>query len=769
MDRTTMRARRVANVIAMLAILVLLIWFWRARILKPNARPTFPGIDTFLYYVPMYAGIAGAFREGRVPLWNPYQGCGEPFLGVLQSAVFYPTRLLLLVLDPAQAFGVSTLLHLALGALAMFALCRALGSGIAGALAASAALTYGFGVTAIYAPTTFLEPGVWWPIAALALLRTVTTGRWRFVALLTWAMAAPILAGGYQIAVYSTYGLALFGLGLVLDRRWRAAVLVPATLARIGLAGVLAVALSSVQWGPTALWAHDAVRTAHALPPQQIDPWAAAPRTVAEGLLARRAVLTAILLPPPLVVLALLGLVRGPRVVLPLGLGGIVALLLSLGPQTPWFGLYYWLPGFAMFRIPSRLHYFVVLAAAVASAFGLEALVRRARPAGAWRTLVALAVVMTGLVVMLHAPVPEHGPKALSVGLAMPHVDGYDLVAAATTLASVLLPPPLVAPGALVPVLLTAIGNRANDSLMPYAGGDTLLTRHHETYRRIAGVAGLWRSTFLSSDPLSVPMASKQAMLVGLYAPDDYDPLVSGRLSSYLALLAQGTEPPEGRWPRGAHLDLTAPPAHRTLLDMMSVRYLVVGVPLLRGKGARALFGPYPPLGGLVAWGDSRALEIRENPAALPRAYTVGAVRRVLTEEEARNAIIDPTFDPRHEVVTTARDSTPTSGDTGLVPAEIVSYQPERVIVRVRRAGEGVLVLTDAYAEGWKATVDGRPVPVWPANYLFRAVAVPAGEHEVVFHYDAPGYRAGRAVALAAIAVLALGPLASAWARRYGR
>jgi hypothetical protein len=57
-------------------------------------------------------------------------------------------------------------------------------------------------------------------------------------------------------------------------------------------------------------------------------------------------------------------------------------------------------------------------------------------------------------------------------------------------------------------------------------------------------------------------------------------------------------------------------------------------------------------------------------------------------------------------------------------------------VIRVKTSGtEGYLVVSDLLLPGWKAFLDGREIPLLRADYAFRAVALPAGEHEVVMRF----------------------------------
>jgi hypothetical protein len=66
--------------------------------------------------------------------------------------------------------------------------------------------------------------------------------------------------------------------------------------------------------------------------------------------------------------------------------------------------------------------------------------------------------------------------------------------------------------------------------------------------------------------------------------------------------------------------------------------------------------------------------------------------------------------------------------------AEILRDAGSELVIRVSGPG-GILVISDVLAPGWSATVDGREAPIVRADYAFRAVPVPAGEHDVVMRY----------------------------------
>ena len=67
--------------------------------------------------------------------------------------------------------------------------------------------------------------------------------------------------------------------------------------------------------------------------------------------------------------------------------------------------------------------------------------------------------------------------------------------------------------------------------------------------------------------------------------------------------------------------------------------------------------------------------------------------------------------------------------------AAITHYDDTRVEIAVESTAAGWLVLSDAYYEGWQATVNGEATPILRADVMFRALPIPAGESVVVMEY----------------------------------
>lgn len=131
---------------------------------------------------------------------------------------------------------------------------------------------------------------------------------------------------------------------------------------------------------------------------------------------------------------------------------------------------------------------------------------------------------------------------------------------------------------------------------------------------------------------------------------------------------------------------------------------------------------------------------IGDRPTALPRAYLVQNIR----VEPDSDRLLAQLFDPKMDFLNSAFVETPIQNFfAGIGTATISSYQANRVGITVQANAPSFLVLSDNYYPGWRATVDGVESTVYRTNYTFRGVVVPKGDHTIIYTYEPESLRIG--------------------------
>lgn len=167
-------------------------------------------------------------------------------------------------------------------------------------------------------------------------------------------------------------------------------------------------------------------------------------------------------------------------------------------------------------------------------------------------------------------------------------------------------------------------------------------------------------------------------------------------------------------------------------------------------------------------------VKIFENPAAFPRAWVVHDLRVAASHAEALDLVGHPDIDLRGTAVVEGplppafRDAPArlaAAPGRGASRAQVLSIGYNRARVEAHLDKEGLLVLSDAYAEGWRAEANGAPVDIVRVDGLLRGVLLPAGTHRVVFRYFPRSFGIGLGLAGAA-ALLCGACLAASFRRR---
>jgi hypothetical protein len=170
--------------------------------------------DGIAEFYPWRLFAARTLHTGYIPLWNPHQFCGTPFVANSQSAVFYPLNLLFVLFSVPRAFGISVLVHLFLTGTFCYLFLRstAIGRSHPAALLGAIAWQLSTWQVAWLALPTFLCVSTWLPLALLLtdrLVRQPTTAR---ATLLGICLGLMLLAGHLQIALYCLFLIAGYGL-----------------------------------------------------------------------------------------------------------------------------------------------------------------------------------------------------------------------------------------------------------------------------------------------------------------------------------------------------------------------------------------------------------------------------------------------------------------------------------------------------------------------------------------------------------------------------
>jgi len=144
---------------------------------------------------------------------------------------------------------------------------------------------------------------------------------------------------------------------------------------------------------------------------------------------------------------------------------------------------------------------------------------------------------------------------------------------------------------------------------------------------------------------------------------------------------------------------------------------------------------------------NGEEIRLYENPSYLKRAFFVPKARVVKDRESILNILSNPEFNPKKEVILEEEVQNSELGisesRTPNPESRIISYQPNKVIIKTSCNQAGFLFLSDTYYPGWKAYIDGVETKIYRANFLFRAIVLPKGNHQVEFVYSPLSFKIG--------------------------
>ena len=262
---------------------------------------------------------------------------------------------------------------------------------------------------------------------------------------------------------------------------------------------------------------------------------------------------------------------------------------------------------------------------------------------------------------------------------------------------------------------------KTNEQAFPQTDADRIICQDTDTYYRVLNLSV---STFNDNT------TSYYHKSIGGYHPAKlrrYQELIEEHLQGEMGKINQSVVE------TGGHLDTCPGDSLFPVLNMLNTKYVILGLK------------------------DGGKLPV-QNPWAQGNGWFVNAINYV-SDADAEIAALHNT-NLRHEVVVDD-DFADVLGNEALqsdstATVELTSYEANRLAYKVKSQKGGVVVLSEIYYPGWTCTIDGEPTDIARANYVLRAIKVPAGEHEVIMTFDPQTVHITEAIAYTALALLAL-------------
>lgn len=728
--------RRPDDLLAALFIFALLacffLYFIRVELVDLGRPSLWAGFDLQSYFLPRFWFGARSMLRGHVPVWNPFEYGGIPFLATGQPAVFYPPTILIFGLLPRDAAHWTFLIvHFAFAACTMFYFLRRSGMSAPAVLVGVAVWVFSVPLLQSNYHTPRIAHLSWTPLV-FALVERVGAGNRRAFVALALVVAIQLLCGYPEFAMDESLLVAIYATTCWASGAWK----VPpwTSLLRIGSAFVLGTIAAGVQLVPMGELARLSARELLVQP----GPFAF-PRQIGLGAFL-------LTLPGALGLTVLGAFPRRAR-------SALVCFLFCVLVYEYGWKLLRILPGFSFIRFPLVWLYLRMFFMAWLTAIGTDEIVAAAGGPERRRWF-TLGLVATGVVLVatyalgLHWTSAAPNDLAARIALSVPNSAtaalGIAGIVAFAALAVIALRRP-VHPAAWMGTVAVIV--LAQLAAFPF--GAKTSPFHPPTPK---GIAAAFES---EHGRLSGRALAADDILYG-YEVTDGIPSALGVEQSFLPSRQRKIVDKLGFISMFGRLDWDAVARARGYLDAMNVELAVV---------------PSVYAGGLVARGfvdveHSETDSFLTNPNRMGHAWVNYAVRPAFSREQSLEYFLGDRFDPHHEVVLEepTRRGYPLPGPStagATAPGAEHRVSATETTWDLELPQPGIFVASESAYPGWEARIDGLPVKWLTADYVLRGVEVDAGRHQVSFEYRPLSFRIGAALSIAGFALMA-----ALWLRR---
>jgi hypothetical protein len=753
------------------------------------------GYDNLLYFYPAKSILKQAIKEKSLPLWSPYNFSGGPFLGDGQSAIMYPFTWIYALLPLPDAFSIMVILVPFFSLLFTYGLLRHFSLSKVSSI--FGAITFAFsGFMSVWMEENpaVSHSAIWLPLFVWVtdILLSTPNGMWFSIfAVLTAIVTA---SGFLQISIYEIMFIAAFTIFRLFSIEKNKKIIIKKLVIIVssGLTGLLLVApylfttWEAYQLSPREFSRIPEIRSiflvqwSHMLSLFNPD-WLGNPGSYnyhGAGTYYDKILFIGVI--PLVFVLLKLFTKKTSLEKFFFYCAGISMFLGFSSPVTQW--LFSQPIPILSSMLPSRIFYIATFALSLTAAFGFEYIFIKENHNDLLKAIKNSAIIyLSALIIIeifyiaysteINLPSYQEGIIAhtirsfidnqVRISLELPSIllRNISFSSILTLLTFVLIFFSNKIPkkfSATVVIFLTIISSWYFTNKSLYFGERQFFFPSNSLLTEINARTNLDRIAFFD-DQSRIKSALNAPY--GLFSPEGLNPVFSYRYGQFIKAAENGgtleTTIPriqvEFNLNKGYKNERVSNSLKR-LSSLLGIKYII------EKKSSETHYISTYPSHKLV-W-ENDFFRLWENPDAFPRAYIAKDAAVISDSQEIIEYLFHSNTDLRNVAV--VETPIPLSTKEYSSISELVridSYKMNEIHLTVQTPKSGILVLSDTFAPGWKAYVDGIATNVYRTNFIFRGIPITAGSHSIKFIYQPLSFTYGIYAMCIGIIILLLMPL----------
>ncbi len=774
----------------LIIIAVVCVFFWKVFI---KGYVPFPGDLLLTQYAPWrhqsYGGyVAGAIpskdqyfdvirelypwktlvidelKQGRFPLWNPYNFSGAPLLANYQSQVFYPLTILYFIFPQITAWTILVILQPILGSLFMYLFVKEIGISTAGALLASILFNFSGFANVWMEFNTIWHTILWLPFLLYLIERAIKQKRmhlWQQL-LFIFALFSAITGGHPQDFINSFLLFIIYLVTRLLSIKvWSLREKIFFVINPLSIIIIIPFCLAAPQLLPTIELFRNSARVTHdyafvinnlivqfwQLPLLVVTDFFGNPATKSNifGDYILKTLSIGIV-GFCFVVISLFSRLKSWHKTFFLYTAIIILLVIVRSPASE---LFYQFPiPILSTGTPTRILFVFILSLSVLAGIGFDATLKSKRIPFKSITLVWVIIGILWLVVFNH-----------------PVLANTVLTPAATST----MKRSMIAATALLGIISVAIGASSYKKVLLYFA---IFVSIGELFYNFTKFNSFTPSLFVFPQNNLITFLKSQtginrfwgygtgqieanfATQERLFSPDGTDPL---NLSWYNKLIQASSDGNiANTFTRSTRSDAQLKPGYGEnelpsntyrlrLMDVLGVKYVLDRAENPKNNNT------FPPDRYKEIWQQDGWI-VYENLLAAPRFFTTSDIRSYVDEKDFEDQFFAPNFYPNKTVLLESKDfKTLPHFTESFSEMKLLSYTPGRIDINITTDSPQFLYINDTYDDGWTAYANGKATNIYKANYALRGISIPKGQSTISFQYRPKSFIIGIKISILAI------------------